>query len=262
MKILITGASGYIARMLISELRGHELLLWSRSKPVLERSYHFYQSADLTDFEWWSSAVIPAGVDVVVHLAESVKTYVNNDIANLIVSSHCVFLENACTHSALVIYPDTAYKYDARLGRRARAYCEIKSRVNSQLNKSINFISPIIHPVLESKGALAKLIYFQSKIPSINLFCSFNSTLPCLTSLDLKSNFKRIIFNKNHGGRDWFSINESIANLMNVEGRVDSHFISKTFKSLLSIFSFLPIIRLLLQGRIIAEKSDRVGVED
>jgi hypothetical protein len=248
-KILITGASGFIGRILAASLGGHELVLWSRNPVPAGPASTYCAAGDLRNTEWWQNAEIPQGVDVVIHLAEPVKTKLTDGALESVLSSHCAFLEHACARAHLVVYPDTAYRYDRRVGSANRQYLTIKTEVLRKLSDRENFASPIIHPLVDSGGALARLIEAQSKIPVLNPFCAFKASIPVLTIPELVGLFRDQIGSRQLLKSDWYSGVPTIATLTRKSDRRDWLFLSRMFRSALTPLSIAPTISLLKNGR-------------
>ena len=249
MRILITGASGSIGQILAEGLAEHDLVLWSRAQVAVGPRVEYSTSGDLRDVEWWQKAQIPPDVDVVIHLAEPVKTKLSEAAVESIIASHSVFLDHACTNARLVIYPNTAYRYDYRVRSANLQYLRIKSEVARRFHTRKNFVSPVIHPLTDAGGALARLIKSQSHVPLFNPFCSFQATIPVLTVPRLIDFFRDQISGGHSLRSDWYAGESSIAALTDSPDRSDWPFVSKIIKSLLTPLSNAPTISLLLRGR-------------
>ena len=252
MKILVTGASGFIGRTLTESLENHELILWSRTQVSPGTRGEYSAAADLCRTEWWRNVEVPEDVDVVIHLAEPVKVKLSSDALASVVSSHRAFLENACDRARLVIYPNTAYRYDRRVSTANRQYLAIKTEVVRSLSTRNNFISPVIHPIVDSGGgALARLIRGQHRLPCFNIFCAFNARLPVLTKPVLISSFKRQLGSSRSIDPDWYDGYSTIAELTARDDRRDLSTISNIFKWSLIPLSNVPMISTLTKGRAI-----------
>lgn len=254
MKVLITGASGFIGRILSTGLAGHELVLWSRQSLPAVSGAEYSQSHDLRDVAWWRNVEIPQDVDVVIHLAEPVKLKLTPEVVDLIVSSHCSFLENACQTAQLVIYPNTAYRYDFEIGSANRPYLEIKTRVVREFASHPNFISPVIHPLIDSDGTLARLVREQARVPLLNPFAAFDANIPVLTVPDLLHWFRNQIENRDVRDEDWYSHIPTVGTLMAHPSRRDSITLSKFFRGCLRPFAKVPAVSILLNGRAVSAR--------
>ena len=69
MKILVTGASGFIGQILVAALADQDLVLWSRTQASSGSNAEYRASGDLRDTAWWRNTELPGGVNVVIHLA-------------------------------------------------------------------------------------------------------------------------------------------------------------------------------------------------
>lgn len=249
MRILVTGASGFIGRILVESLQDHELVLWSRRRVLAGPSVEYCASEDLRNTEWWQNAEIPQDVDAVIHLAEPVKTEFTDSVLESVISSHVAFLEQACSRAQLVIYPNTAYRYDRRVGSSNRQYLKIKTEVLRQLSSRRNFASPVIHPLVDSNGALARLINAQDKFPFLNLFCAFRASIPVLTVPELVNCFREQIRSSHLLKTDWYCREPTIATLTGRSDRRDWLSLSRLFRRSLSAFSNVSTVSILINGR-------------
>lgn len=251
MKILVTGASGFIGRILAESLGEHDLLLWSRSPVPAGVGIESSISDDLRNTAWWKNVELPDGLDAVIHLAEPVKVKLTDETVQSIVASHRAFLENACANAQLVVYPNTAYRYDRRVGLKNRHYLKIKTEVSRELAVRENFISPVIHPLIDSSGALARLIEVQSKLPAINPFSAFEARLPVLSEPELISFFRHQLQHSYQLRADWFGRYPAISDLTHRQGRRDFVALSRSLRWSLRPFLNVPTISILLEGRTI-----------
>lgn len=257
MKILITGASGFIGKHLGNHLADHDLVLWSRTPPSAIHGIEYVESGDLANTGWWRDAKIPPDVDAVIHLAEPIKTKLSRTVAESVIESHCAFLTNACRSSRLVIYPDTAYRYDRRVKSANRTYLDIKRRVTGELSAHPSFISPVIHPLIDSGGALSRLQRQQRKVPLINPFSAFNARIPVLSIPELLVFFRDHIENGDTRIMDWYGQIPTVCDLMAGEGRRDMVIPSQILRQCLGPLAGLPAVSILLNGRALPDSPNR-----
>lgn len=249
MKVLVTGASGFIGRVLAESLSDHDLLLWSRTQLRAGPRAEYFASDDLRNTAWWQNAELPQGVDAVIHLAEPVKTKFTGEAVEAIVSSHRAFLEQACTRAQLVIYPNTAYRYDGHVGKKNRQYLRIKTEVVRKLCTRANFVSPVIHPLIDSNGSLARLVEAQSRLPILNPFCSFKARIPVLTVPELVAFFQDQLQHTYQLHADWYHRYPAIADLTRRSDRRDWAILSEVLKLALLPLSNSPSVSILMKGR-------------
>lgn len=255
MKILITGANGYLGKLLSAEFVDHDLILWSRSGNSAYGKINRI-CKDLDDSTWWSAIQLPDNLDVVIHLAEVVKINKSKDNINNIIFSHNHFLTQCCKNVPIVIYPDTAYKYDTQITTDASAYLGVKISVIEQLRVNKNFYHPVIHPILNGAGALAALCMMQKKIPYVNIFCDFDAEIPYSTESSLLNSFNDLLSGDSSLSNDWYCGIAKISNLMLVKSRMDIFWMSSLLKIFISFFKFHPSVNILIRGRRIVHSSE------
>jgi hypothetical protein len=248
MKILVTGASGFVATLIRLNLSGHSFILWSRKNIEDPGQAVTDQVKSLMQPDWWGGCQFPDNIDVVIHLAEVISNGLTDVQVDLIVESHSRFLRRACQVAKVVVYPDTAFQLDPVTGRN-ESYREIKTRVRNALSDLDNLYSPVIHPIIDGKGALTKFIDLQKKIPIFNLFCSFKAELPVLYSHNLINLVGDLLDDADSGCLHWYTSVQSICKLTHDPSRFDSEFLSSILFNLLSIFKQHRSIHLLIEGR-------------
>ena len=249
--ILITGASGSLGSLFREFFYEQSLTLISRSHLKTSPNEVWIQSGDLLDDNWWTHFQFDKKYDLVLHLAEPVKREMTSDEINCLVSSHNHFIANALEHSATVLYPLTAYRYDVKLSEKSTTYAIIKERVfaeNCHL-KRISF--PVFHPLIDYGKGVHSIIKLERKIPLINIFCAFNAAMPVLCKNDLKNMLNSPM---NDGITDVYSRITPISEIFMDQNRSNLYIFSRLLKMAASIF--LPSSSLLLRGRRIDQQSD------
>lgn len=243
-KILITGANGSIATLIRPLYQDYDVVLISRIlvKNLSKNEVNII-CPSLEEKRWWKSADKYKPFDQVLHLSEPVKKNVDID---LISKSHIGFLRWACINSKHVTYPLTAYLYDENRGEDS--YVKIKKNVARNALQYENIYLPIVHPVIDFGSGLNRLKRLESKIPFINIFCSFYSNIKVVESKFLEKN---IISTDKFGFFDIYSHSIQISELFKSVKRKDYYLISIFLKKFLILFSFIPSIAILLYGRAI-----------
>lgn len=248
MKVLITGASGYIGTILRDIFAHDDVTLLSRTTITPHDNEQWFASGNLQDNGWWSSLPIERSYDVVFHLAEPVKEKLGNRIKQEIVNGHVEFIRHFTAKGAKVIYPLTAYLYDRKLSLSKRVYAEIKLDVYRRLidNKHVSF--PIIHPICDSGFGLGKIIKMEKHIPSINIMCAFYSTIPILRLQRLIEIFSDPS-SMAHGRVDIYSDIPSVKDIFGDARRANVFLLSRAIYCFMKPLTFVSSIALLLQGR-------------
>lgn len=246
--ILITGASGSLgslARMIFSN---DSVTLISRRQILVGDNEVWHKSEDLNNFQWWESFVFKKQYDLVLHFAEPVKSVMSDSDISNIVRSHVGFIASARKHCERVIYPLTAYCYDARVKKSAQAYVQIKKKVHAALQNEEVALFPIFHPLIDYGDGLAKLITMEKMFPIVNLFYCFDARLPVLTRRGIE---KFLIEDHRTLNKkcDVYSNVASVSELFASAQRGNSQFISGCFKVLCRCLTFLPEVQLLISGR-------------
>ena len=243
-RILITGASGSIAALIRPLYQDYDVFLTSRRfiKNLSKNEINII-CPSIEEYNWWKGVDKYKPFDQVLHFAEPVKKNVDVD---LISRSHIGFLSWACKNSKHVTYPLTAYLYDDK--RCVEPYVEIKKNVAKNIMRYDNIYLPIVHPVIDFGDGLNRLRSLESKIPFINIFCSFDSTI-----LIVESNFlgKAITLTSRFGLFDIYSRSIQVSELFRSMRRKDFYALSLLLKTFLHLFSFIPSIATLLNGRVI-----------
>ena len=244
--ILITGATGSIATLIRPIFQDCNVFLISRrSIKYLSKNETNIICPSIEERNWWLGADNYKPFDQIFHLAELVKKNVSVNI-DLISRSHIEFLNWACINSRQVTYPLTAYLYD--IGRSAEPYVKIKRNVLRSTMQYSNIFLPIVHPVVDFGVGLNRLRRLENKIPFVNMFCAFSSTINIVESKYLG---KTITLTNRFGLSDIYSDTIKISKLFGNLDRKDFFLTSLLFKNLLLFLSFLPPIYTLLKGRVI-----------
>lgn len=248
MKILITGASGYIGTILRGIFANEEVTLLSRRLIAPSKNEQWFVSRDLQDERWWNSLPADSVFDVVFHLAELVKANVNNKVKQKIIDNHIRFIDYFTAKGAKVIYPLTAYLYDGALSSSNAIYAEIKYAVYSHLhgNRKVSF--PIIHPICDSGHGLGKLIQMERQFPWVNTMSTFQATIPVLRLAYLKQTLADPI-SMPYGQFDIFSEIRAIKDIFHNEARINIFLLSRAIFYVLAPLRFVPSFNLLIKGR-------------
>lgn len=248
MKILITGASGYIGTMLRQIFANDEVTLLSRSRIAPGKNEQWFLSGNIQDAGWWDSLPPESPFDVIFHLAEPVKENVNNKVRQDVIDGHACFISHFTSKGAKVIYPLTAYLYDRQLSRSNATYAEIKRGVYRRLKDNTKISFPIIHPICDSDHGLGQLIQAEKRILLINILCAFDSTIPILRLAHLRQIFA-YPNSIPHGRLDAFSETLAIKQLFNDDARANVFALSRALRQVLAFLSFVPSFNLLVKGR-------------
>ncbi len=248
MKILITGASGFLGTMLRQLFGKDEVTLLSRKSIAPGRNERWFRSGDLRDSDWW--AALPPGdhFDVIFHLAEQVKQNVDAASLQSIIGGHASFISHFADKGAKVIYPLTAYLYDRQLSRPNARYAEIKRGVYARLKDNAMVSFPIVHPICDSGHGLGRLIQAEKHIPFVNLMCTFESTMPVLRLAQLTQAFANPA-SVATGRFDVFSEIVAIKHLFNDDARSNVVPLSSAIRHALPLLRFVPGFNLLVKGR-------------
>ena len=248
MKILITGASGYLGTMLRQIFANDEVTLLSRSRIAPGKNEQWFPSGNIQDAGWWNALPPESNFDVIFHLAELVKENVNNKVRQDVIDGHVSFVSHFINKGAKVIYPLTAYLYDRQLSRSNATYAEIKRGVYRRLKDDTKVSFPIIHPICDSGHGLGRLIQTEKRIPLINILCAFDSTIPILRLAHLRQIFA-YPNSIPHGRLDVFSETLAIKHLFNDDARANVFALSRALRQVLAFLSFVPGFNLLVKGR-------------
>jgi hypothetical protein len=248
-RVLITGASGGIAKIARSVYSDKKITLLSRSKICVNKNENWIQSQDLNNFQWWSSLEFDYKFDLVLHFAEPVKASISDEYVNNISDSHISFLSNISNSNTLSVYPLTAYRYDKILYGKEYKYSQIKNKTFSALNKNKNILFPVFHPVIDYGSGLYKIINLNKKIPFVNIFYSFDAKLPVLNRSTLHLFLENLKNYHTFGVVDVYSDVQKVSSIFSSNKRLNIGFMSILFKTVLRLFYFVPQIRLLLDGR-------------
>ena len=253
LNVMITGASGSLGSLFREFFSEHALTLVSRSPLKTGQNENWTQSGDLLDQNWWAHFPFSKKYDLVLHLAEPVKREMTTNEIDRLVSSHNQFIANALEHSATVLYPLTAYRYDRKLGNKSATYRTIKERVFADNRHLKRMCFPVFHPLIDYGKGIHSIIQLERKIPLVNIFCDFSAEIPVLCKNDLEN----LLFSTlSDGMMDVYSKIVPISELFANQNRSNLHVLSRLLKTVISIFSFIPIFDLLLRGRRIDKQAD------
>jgi hypothetical protein len=247
MKILITGASGNLGTLTRQLYIDHIVHLSSRKRIETKKNEIWIPSEDLTNHSWWSKFEYLEFYDIIFHYAEPVKKKISATTKKHVVQSHLNFLINGTKNSKIILYPMTAYKHDNRIISISNHYLQIKLEVYEKLSKKSNIIFPVFHPLIDFGDGLAKFVNFSKKIPLINIFSSFNASLPILYKSDLEKYITNVI-NDHESKPEVYSRVMPVSLIFNDNKKINSTLLSQL------IFLFIktlknPIFYLLIHGR-------------
>ena len=216
----------------------------------MNKNEDWIQSKDLNNVEWWSALSFDYKFDLVLHFAEPVKEKLDNGHIDKIVGSHVSFLRNLSNGKTILIYPLTAYFYDDLSYGSNYSYLTIKNKTFRSLSGYDNMLFPIFHPLIDYGAGLNKVVELFNKIPYVNVFCSFNSSMPILRKKSLCDFFLNVYYFKKCGATvDIYSEVIRIKSIFSKKNRLNIVLISNFFKKILKIFAFIPQVKLLLNGR-------------
>ncbi len=247
-RILITGASGSVAKIAREVYSEHEIELWSTRRFNHSSNEEIKQSADLVDFSWWENPPLTKSYDIIFHFAEPVKRKVGNNMVSDIVKSHVGFLAEAIKCCPIVVYPLTAYMLDNKLSGKTLQYRSIKQGVARCFGDGENVMLPIIHPIIDSGKGLNVIRKMVNKLPLINLFSEFKAELPVLYLDDLKKYLLNVESQK-HGVINVYSCKKRVCDLFRNRDRRDSVIVSLAVLRILEVFGSGNSVNLLLRGR-------------
>lgn len=247
-KILITGASGGIAKIVRENFKADQLTLWSRNFLELDSNETWMKSEPLQNTEWWATAPITGHYDSILHLAEPVKKNLSKSEITNIIKSHVEFLSNSSSSSKKILYPISAYKYDQLISKDHLHYITIKNSVSHQLSSNSNVFFPVIHPLIDFGPGINETRKKISRLPLFNLFCSLESRIPILEYQDLVKCFDCFI-NDGQVRKDWFTDTLSISQIFNNPKNTDNRFLSSVLKQFLFFLRSNASAYLLLNGR-------------
>lgn len=249
MKILITGASGKIGSLARDLFKAEQVTIVSRKHCECKYNEVWISSSSLNDVKWWSDLGLVCEYDLVLHFAEPVKKKSKTSDVLKIIESHTAFIKNASQKSHLVIYPQTALVYDCVLSEAEKSYVEIKRNVIKKLAHINNLYYPIIHPVVDYGDGLSRMRNIFQKLPFINMFCEFKSTIPVLYKKDLEFLLLSIRERPNDTKRDFYSCELSVSDIFHSEHKKNVVWFSCAMRKCLVLFEKNPRVLLLLNGR-------------
>jgi hypothetical protein len=252
MKILITGASGFIGTIVRDVYEDCDVTLLTRSRIPTRKNEKLYQSRDIGDGLWWAALPPKVVYDIVFHLAEPTKQVLKSSLFETVVEGHIKFITHILNYTSRIVYPLTAYLYDEKLSNRNESYAKIKKRVYLSLCQSKKISFPVIHPLFDCGSGLNLLINIHRMIPCVNIFCCFNAHLPVLKSNDFK------IYISSHnlisvGKLDLYSELITISNIFLCPEKRNIWVLSNILYGLMKMFRMFPSFRLLTSGRTIRQ---------
>jgi hypothetical protein len=255
MDVMITGASGSLGSLFREFFSEHALTLVSRSTLKAGQNENWIQSEDLLDENGWAQFKFNKKYDLVLHLAEPVKREMTSEEIDRVVSSHKHFIANALEHSARVLYPLTAYRYDRNLGKKSATYTSIKERVFAENHHLKRVSFPVVHPLLDYGRGIHSIIQLEKRIPLVNVFCDFAAEMPVLYKRDLKD---FLFLTLSDGVVDVYTRIIPISEVFSSQNRADIELFSCFVKMVAGIFPPNPSIDLLLHGRQIVQPTNFV----
>ena len=248
MRILITGASGYLGTTLRPLFANDDVSLLSRKPLSLCPNEQCFRSGNIQESGWWSSLSRESQFDAIFHLAEPVKVNIDIRTMQSIIDGHVEFMGHFSGAGATVIYPLTAYLYDRRLSRANATYAGIKRGVYERLKDHARVAFPVIHPIRDADQGLGRLIHIERRIPIVNMMCAFEATVPVLRLEHLRSIFADPKSIK-PGRMDIFSEIVAMKHLFKDDQRANVIALSRAFRRLLMLLSTVQNFNLLVHGR-------------
>lgn len=247
-RVLITGASGFVASIIRPFLQAQPVTLLSRRKPQMLPNEQWLRAPELVDTVGWETVELEQDYCLVLHFAEVVKGLVPQEDLVRIVESHLRFLKRMAHLAGKVYYPLTAYAYDDVVSRDNEIYRDIKAAVFKNLRaEGGNIFFPVIHPIYNAGSGLSAIIDVVAKLPLLNIFCAFKETMPILDVNDLASH----LFDTSDPAQlfDVYSAETTVATIFQNPNRKDLMSVSLILKRLLSLARQYPQIALLIGGR-------------
>jgi hypothetical protein len=138
------------------------------------------------------------------------------------------------------------------LSKSEQAYRALKRDVVERTVDVNNLLTPVIHPVIDYGDGLANMRNLLQKIPVLNPFCDFKSSVPILYKNDLEKFIRSLCGPMNEERRDVYSCELYISDIFRVDKKVDVFWLSFILRKILSVFTFVPKVSLLLNGRSIS----------
>ena len=247
-KILITGASGSVAKIAREVYAEHEIELWSTKWLDHSSNEEIKQSANLVDSSWWENSPLTNSYDIIFHFAEPVKQKIGNNVVSKIEKSHVGFLAEAVKRCPVVVYPLTAYMLDNKLSGKTLQYRSIKQGVASCCGDGENVMLPIIHPIIDSGKGLNVIRKMVNRFPLINVFSEFKAELPVLYLDDLKK-YLLTVESQKRGVINVYSCKKKICDLFKSRDRRDSVIVSLAVLRILEVLGSCNSVNILLKGR-------------
>lgn len=163
MKILVTGATGYIGTFLISLAlqRGHTIIIASRIKPLNSNCAWLFFDLLLN-----SSIIVPPGVDTVVHLAANTLNSAELDPEREIEAAKNLILSAMAINAKFIFVSSQTARFDA-----PTAYGRTKWRIEEMvLNSGGSIVRPGQVYGHTLRGLFGSLVLTVRQLPVLPMF--------------------------------------------------------------------------------------------